>query len=47
MDDRIDKGLITNIKKLLKLSIRTNDNRLKIELGLPYLNIYLICRLLN
>ena len=34
--------MITNIKKLLKLPIRTNTNRLKIELGLPHLNTYLI-----
>ena len=41
--DRIDK----NIKKLLKLLIRTNNNRLKIALWLPNLNTYLICRLLK
>ena len=39
--------MITNIKKLLKLPIRTNSNRLKIELGLAHLNTYLICRLLK
>ena len=44
---RIDKVMLTNIKKLLKLPIRTNNNRLKIALGLPDLNTYLICRLLK
>jgi Zn-finger domain-containing protein len=39
--------MITNIKKLLKLSIRTNNNRLKIALGFPDLNTYLIHRLLK
>ena len=37
----------TNIKKLLKLPLRTNTERLKIELGLPNLNIYLIQRLIK
>ena len=31
---RIDKVMLTNIKKLLKLPIRTNNSRLKIALGL-------------
>ena len=44
---RIDKVMLTNIKKLLKLPTRTNNNRLKIALGLPDLNTYLICRLLK
>ena len=44
---RIDKVMITNIKQLLKLPIRTNYNILKILLGLPDLNTYLICRLLK
>ena len=44
---RIDKVMLTNIKKLLKLPIRTNNSRLKIALGLPDLNTYLICRLLK
>ena len=39
--------MITDIKKLLKLPIRTNNNRLKITLGLSDLNTYLICRLLK
>ena len=39
--------MLTNIKKLLKLPIRTNNIRLKIVLGLPDLNSYLVCRLLK
>jgi hypothetical protein len=35
--------MITNIKKLLKLQIRTNNNKLKIALGLLDLNSYFIC----
>ena len=45
--NRIDKVMLTNIKKLLKLPIRTNNIRLKIVLGLPDLNSYLVCRLLK
>ena len=44
---RIDNIMSTNIKKLLKLPIRTNTERLKIALGLPDLNIYLIQRLIK
>ena len=39
--------MITNIKKLLKLAKRTNTERLKIALGLPDLNTYLIQRLIK
>ena len=39
--------MITNNRKLLKLPIRTNNNKLKIVLGLPDLNTYLICTLLR
>ena len=39
--------MLTNIKKLLKLSIRTNYNSLKIALRLPDLETYLVCRLLK
>ena len=39
--------MLINIKKLLKLPIRTNNSRLKIELGLPDLNTYLLCWLLT
>ena len=45
--ERIDNIMITNIKKLLKLAKRTNTERLKIALGLPDLNIYLIQRLIK
>ena len=44
---RIDNIMSTNIKKLLKLPMRTNTERLKIALGLPNLNIYLIQRLIK
>ena len=44
--NRINKKM-TNIKKLLKLPIRTINSRLKIVLGLPDLNTYLVCRLLK
>ena len=37
--------MITNIQKLLKLSIRTNNNRLKITLRLPDFNTNLICKI--
>ena len=36
-----------NIKKLLKLPIRTNSERMKLALGIPDLCIYLISRLLK
>ena len=39
--------MITNIKKLLKLEKRTNTERIKIALGLPDLNTYLIQRLIK
>ena len=39
--ERIDNIMITNIKKLLKLSKRTNTERLKIALGLPDLFTFL------
>ena len=45
--ERIDNIMITNIKKLLKLAKRTNTERLKIALGLPDLNTYLVQRLLK
>ena len=37
--NRIDKVMLTNIKKLLKFPIRSNNG--KIALGLPDLNTYL------
>ena len=39
--------MIKNIKKLLRLPKRTNSIRLKIELGIPDLDVYLISRLLR
>ena len=39
--------MLINIKKFLKLPIRTNNSRLKIALGLPDLETYLVCRLLK
>ena len=43
---RID-NVTTNIKNLLKLPIRTNTQRLKLALGLPDLNTYLVQRLIK
>ena len=34
--------MIKNIKKILRLPTRTNNERLKLALGIPNLNIYLI-----
>ena len=39
--------MIRNIKRLLNITTRTNSNRLKITLGLPDLNTYLVQRLLK
>ena len=39
--------MATNIKKLLKLPISTNTQRLKLALGLPDLNTYLVQRLIK
>ena len=36
-----------NIKKLLKLPIRTNSERMKLALGIPDLCTYLISRLIK
>ena len=44
---RTDKIMCSNIKKLLNITTRTNSIRLKIALGLPDLNIYLVQRLLK
>ena len=43
--NRIDKVMLTSIKKLLKLPIRSNNS--KIALGLLDLKTYLACRLLK
>ena len=45
--NRVDKIMVKNIKKLLRLPIRTNSIRLKIALGIPNLCVYLISRLLR
>ena len=45
--NRINKVILINIKKLLKLFIITNNSRLKIALGLPDLETYLVSRLLK
>ena len=39
--------MMTYIEKLSKLPTRTNNSRLKISLGLPDLNTYLVLRLLK
>ena len=39
--------MIKNIKKLLRLPIRTNSIRLKIALGIPNLCVYSISKLLR
>ena len=45
--NRIDNVMVRNIKRLLNITTRTNSNRLKITLGLPDLNTYLVQRLLK
>ena len=45
--NRIDNVMIRNIKRLLNITTRTNSNRLKITLGLPDLNTYLVQRLIK
>ena len=45
--NRVDKIMIKNIKKLLRLPVRTNNERLKLALGIPNLCVYLISRLLR
>jgi len=45
--NRIDNTMLSNIKKLLKLPIRTNNKKLKISLGLHDLNLYLTKRLIK
>ena len=39
--------MIKNIKQLLRLPKRTNSIRLKIAIGIPNLDVYLISRLLR
>ena len=45
--NRIENIMVNNIKLLLRLSKRTNNVRLKIELGIPDLHLYLISRLVR
>ena len=45
--NRVDKIMIKNIKRLLRLPVKTNNERLKIALGIPDLHVYLISRLLR
>jgi len=45
--NRIDNVMVSNIKKLLNITTRTNSLRLKITLGLPDLNTYLAQRLIK
>ena len=45
--NRVDKIIIKNIKKLLRLPKRTNKERLKLALGIPNLCVFLISRLLR
>ena len=45
--NRVDKIMIKSIKKLLILPKRINNERLKIALGIPNLDVYLISRLLR
>ena len=42
---RVYRSILYNIKKLLKLPIRTNDNKLRTALGIPDIRIYLFKRL--
>ena len=39
--------MVNNIKKLLRLPTRTNNERIKIALGISNLNMYLLSRLLK
>ena len=45
--NRVDKIMTKNIKKLLKLPIKTNSERMKFALGISDLCTYLISRLLK
>ena len=44
---KVEKVFIGNIKKLLKLPISTNTNRLRVALEIPKLEIMLVSRLLK
>ena len=45
--ERVDDLMVFNIKRLLKLTNRTNSERLKIVLGLPDLFNFLVQRLIK
>ena len=45
--ERVDDLMVFNIKRLLKLTERTNSERLKIALGLPDLFTFLVQRLIK
>ena len=45
--ERVDDLMVFNIKRLLKLTNRTNSERLKIALGLPDLFTFLVQRLIK
>ena len=45
--NRVDNLMVFNIKRLLKLTNRTNSERLKIALGLPDLFTFLAQRLIK
>ena len=45
--NRVENIMIKNIKLLLRLPKRTDHKKLKIALGIPDLNVYLISRLLK
>jgi hypothetical protein len=45
--ERVDNLMVFNIKRLLKLTKRTNSERLKIALGLPDLFTFLVQRLIK
>ena len=45
--DRVDNIMVFNIKRLWKLTNRTNSERLKIALGLPDLFTFLVQRLIK
>ena len=43
--NRVYRSILYNIKILLKLAIRTNNNKLRTALGIPDIKIYLYLRL--
>jgi len=45
--NKVDKAMLSNIKKLLKLPTKTNNQKLKTALGLSELNLYLTKRLIK